>query len=635
MTGVDMGALLAVFIEESAEHLSSIEESLLALERSPDDASLIGSTFRAAHSIKGGCGIFGFADAQRLTHAMENLLAKLRDGSLRSSTEIIATLLASKDVLERTLATERSREPAPSDLDETIAALQSLMPHEERAARVSDATAAMLAEGFGIFDDEPATPAANAESAENPMSGASPTALPAKPEDPADEAPMTISPARAGESIAVGPSDARPTKANAPAPTVRVDTDKIDRMINLVGELIIAHSMIAASVDDPSKDAAHRLRNGIATLGRNMRELQDRVLSVRMVPVGTVFNRFPRLVRDTAQRLGKKVELTIEGAATEIDKSMVEKIVDPLTHLVRNALDHGAEAPEDRLAAGKPEQAHIAISAFHHGGNVVIEVRDDGRGLDTERIRQKAIKMGLLPLDARPSVEDLHALIFAPGLSTASQVSDISGRGVGMDVVKSNVESLNGTIVFSSTPGQGSCVRVRLPLTMAILDGLTVRVGERMFVLPLASVVESFRPRADQLRTVLGKGEVVRSRGLTIPLVRPEWVLDAESEQRDAARAVVCILDAGQSQVALLVDELVGQCQAVVRPLERNYRKVDGVTGATVLGNGTVALILDIAAIARKAVGRSHAFSAGASEPPIAEPQRGLDARHALEGAAQ
>ncbi len=699
MSTFDTSSLMGAFFDEAEEHLVNMEESLLALEHTPDDRGLLDAVFRAAHSIKGGCGVFGFNDVLRFTHALENLLQRVREGRIAIG-PLTELLLRAKDVVADLVVAARDGGAPPEAMAEMLGEIEEVTPaasieasHDPDILRIL----AMSAVGGGIFSSAP--PAAQTytvrfePAADVLAKGLDPvlalealaelgavsrvalddTALPSlddldpghsylrwsitlctnasesrirdvfaffdaptvvevekvTPAVPAlriievPEAPReAVSEPTAAEvpvaAPAVAPPVAGPTPKPAPdepvhaaeaagpaqraasaRPTVRVDTEKIDKIINLVGELIIAHSIVTSAMTDGSQDATVRLRQGVTAFGRSMRELQDRVLSVRMVPIGTVFNRFPRMVRDTAGALGKQIEFVTEGGATELDKAMVEKIVDPLTHLVRNAVDHGIESPTDRKAAGKSEEGRLVLRAFHQGGSVVIEIRDDGRGLDTERIRRKAVSMGLLAESAVPTEEELHALIFAPGLSTAQKVSDVSGRGVGMDVVKSNIESLNGTVRFTSKPGEGCKVTVRLPLTMAIMDGLSVRIADQIFVLPLSGVVESFRPKRDQVHPVLGSGEVVRARGETIPLIRPATVLGVDTDERDPSRAIVCILDAGLMRVALLVDELVGQTQAVVRPLEQNYRRIDGVMGATVLGDGGVALILDIAAIAR------------------------------------
>jgi two-component system chemotaxis sensor kinase CheA len=388
---------------------------------------------------------------------------------------------------------------------------------------------------------------------------------------------------------------------------VRVDTEKIDRLINLVGELVISHSMIAAAAEDRSAAGERRLREAIASVERNLDELQYRALSVRMVPMQAVFARLSRLVRDTASSLGKDVALQLEGKDTEVDKEIVEKLADPLTHLIRNGIDHGLELPEVREAAGKPRTGTILVRARHQGGDLLVEVVDDGAGLNTERIRDKARSLGLIAADAEPSDDELHGLIFAPGFSTAKAVSDVSGRGVGMDVVKRNVEALNGAIHFESSRGEGSRFELRLPLLSSIIDGLVLRVGRQMFVLPLVPVLESLRPSAAQLGSVLGQGEVVCVQDHSLPLVRLHAMFGIEGAETNPTRAVVCVVEAENSRAALLVDELIAPARIVVKPLEKNFRRVGGVMGGTILGDGSVALIIDVPALLRAATGRNRA----------------------------
>jgi two-component system, chemotaxis family, sensor kinase CheA len=422
-----------------------------------------------------------------------------------------------------------------------------------------------------------------------------------EPEAPARRPPPMTPAAAAAKSPAPTPA------AGAPAhSTVRVDTEKIDRLINLVGELVISHSMIAAAAEDRSAAGERRLREAIAAVERNLDELQYRALSVRMVSMQAVFARLSRLVRDTASSLGKDVALRLEGKDTEVDKEIVEKLADPLTHLIRNGIDHGIEPPDVREAAGKSRTGTVLVRARHQGGDLLVEVIDDGGGLNTDRIGEKARSLGLIAADADPSDEELHALIFAPGFSTAKAVSDVSGRGVGMDVVKRNVEALNGAIHFESERGQGSRFELRLPLLSSIIDGLVLRVGRQMFVLPLVPVLESLRPSAAQLETVLGQGEVVCVQGHSLPLVRLHAMFGIEGAETNPTRAVVCAVEAENSRAALLVDELISPARIVVKPLEKNFRRVGGVMGGTILGDGSVALIIDVPALLRAASGRGR-----------------------------
>ncbi|WP_277189333.1 chemotaxis protein CheA [Caballeronia sp. BR00000012568055] len=393
---------------------------------------------------------------------------------------------------------------------------------------------------------------------------------------------------------------ARPqAAASAEGSSIRVGVEKVDQLINLVGELVITQAMLAETTSAFDPALHDRLFNGMAQLERNARDLQEAVMSIRMMPMDYVFSRFPRLVRDIAGKLGKEVELVTFGQATELDKSLIERIIDPLTHLVRNSLDHGIETVEARRAAGKPTTGQLVLSAAHHGGNIVIEVSDDGAGLRRDKILAKAQKQGLAVSDSM-SDEDVWQLIFMPGFSTAEQVTDISGRGVGMDVVKRNIQSMGGHVEIMSRQGAGTTTKIVLPLTLAILDGMSVKVGNEIFILPLNFVMESLQPVADDIYTVANGERVVRVRGEYLPLVALHQVFDVDGARTEPTQGIVTILQTEGRRMAMLIDELVGQQQVVVKNLETNYRKVHGISAATILGDGSVALIVDVAALNRE-----------------------------------
>ncbi len=381
--------------------------------------------------------------------------------------------------------------------------------------------------------------------------------------------------------------------------SIRVDTEKIDKLINLVGELVITQSMITDLGEKFTIDQLSVLQERIVQLERNTRELQERVMSIRMMPIGSAFHRFPRLVRDLAGKSGKHIQLVMSGEETELDKTLIEAIGDPLTHLVRNSADHGLETPDERLAEGKPERGTIRLHAYHDGGNICIAVEDDGRGLNREKIVAKAIERGVIADGFTMSDEEVYQLIFRPGFSTAETITDVSGRGVGMDVVKRNIEGLGGSVSIQSTPGKGSCLTLKLPLTLAIIDGMTVRVGEDNYIIPLITVTESIRPKPTDLQRIVGKGEVVNLRGEWVPMVRLYEVFQVTPDYTDPAQALLVIVEAEGRRVAVLVDELTGQQQVVIKSLEQNYRKVEAISGATILGDGHVALILDVPGLAK------------------------------------
>ncbi|MDR5830046.1 chemotaxis protein CheA [Caballeronia sp. LP006] len=393
---------------------------------------------------------------------------------------------------------------------------------------------------------------------------------------------------------------ARPAAAaSAEGSSIRVGVEKVDQLINLVGELVITQAMLAETTSTFDPALHDRLFNGMAQLERNARDLQEAVMSIRMMPMDYVFSRFPRLVRDIAGKLGKDVELVTFGQATELDKSLIERIIDPLTHLVRNSLDHGIETVEARRAAGKSTTGQLVLSAAHHGGNIVIEVSDDGAGLRRDKILAKAQKQGMQVSESM-SDEEVWQLIFMPGFSTAEQVTDISGRGVGMDVVKRNIQSMGGHVEIKSREGAGTTTKIVLPLTLAILDGMSVKVGSEIFILPLNFVMESLQPVAEDIYTVANGERVVRVRGEYLPLVALHAVFDVENARTEPTQGIVTIMQTEGRRFAMLIDELVGQQQVVVKNLETNYRKVHGISAATILGDGSVALIVDVAALNRE-----------------------------------
>ena len=424
---------------------------------------------------------------------------------------------------------------------------------------------------------------------------------PGAPQEAGAGAATVIQAPAAGTRPAGGAARAGEAKAaQMESTTIRVAVNKVDQLINLVGELVITQAMLAQNSQGLDAAQYQQLLAGLADLDRNTRDLQESVMSIRMIPMATVFSRFPRMLRDVANKLGKKVELVTQGEATELDKGLVEKITDPLTHLVRNSVDHGIEAPADRLAVGKSEHGTITLSASHQGGSIVIEVRDDGKGMSREKILRKARERGMDVSDSMPDSE-VWQLIFAPGFSTAEVVTDVSGRGVGMDVVKKNIAALNGSVEIDSAEGYGMRVAVRLPLTLAIMDGMSVGVGNEVYILPLSSVVESFQVNADDVSTVAQGSQLVKVRDEYMPVISLEKVFQVPRHGEDKTSTIMVVVESDGSRIALLVDELLGQHQVVVKNLETNYRKVANVSGATILGDGTVALILDTSSLVRRA----------------------------------
>ncbi|HVZ32871.1 MAG TPA: chemotaxis protein CheA [Polyangiaceae bacterium] len=631
-----------LFAEEAAELLADFEQALLLLESLPDDTELLNRVFRCAHTLKGNSKILGFEIVALFTHELENLLDRLRKQELMVTQSVADTLLASLDVLKALVAEvaggpahdAKARELASMRIGALVAELQAELvpatpvaplefpPLEGDAATAPVALAPAHAPVAGDAAAAPAPPSPAPRSgpvhAEAPgvhpdraqaESAALNRAQEQRAEQPSGGAAGGPAAPKPAEAAAASARERRAGAAEAESSSVRVPIDKLDRLINLTGEVVIAQSMIAQLVTDLTPERVSMLQEVVAQMDRHCRELQERMLNARMFPIKTVFARFNRMVRDLAAATGKSLVLETSGEETELDKTVIERISDPLTHLVRNAIDHGAELPEERRARGKPEQVRIRLAAYQRSGNIFIDVADDGRGLNRDKIRKKAVSAGLIADNAQLSDDQLDALIFHPGFSTADQVTEISGRGVGMDVVKRNVEALRGSISILSTPGEGTCFRVKLPLTMAILDGLGLRVGSEIYLVPLVSVVESLQPRASDVTNIANVGEVVEVRGEYLPLIRLHELFQLTPIYAAPHEGLVMVLDDGVQRVALQIDELLGQYQVVIKSLETNFQVIPGIAGATILGDGSVALILDTGHLTTLA--RSHAKHSG------------------------
>ncbi|EMF5052314.1 TPA: chemotaxis protein CheA [Serratia marcescens] len=657
---MDISDFYQTFFDEADELLADMEQHLLELDPLAPDIEPLNAIFRAAHSIKGGAATFGFSVLQETTHLLENLLDGARRQEMSLSTEIINLFLETKDIMQEQLdAYKTSQQPDAESFEYICQALRQLaleaqQQQEAPAAQpavqqpaVKPAAAPAAIEGGmrislnGLKASEiplMLEELGNLGEVKDPhqtehsldvtlLTSASEDDISAvlcfvlEPEQISFSTPTQSEPAIAEanlpEAVAVSepapvpvanaaPPAAKPAAAPAEAPkarakasestSIRVAVEKVDQLINLVGELVITQSMLAqrSGTLDPVNHGD--LLNSMSQLERNARDLQESVMSIRMMPMEYVFSRYPRLVRDLAGKLNKQVELTLQGSSTELDKSLIERIIDPLTHLVRNSLDHGIEEPATRIAAGKSAVGNLVLSAEHQGGNICIEVIDDGAGLNREKILAKAASQGLAVSDSM-SDEEVGMLIFAPGFSTAEQVTDVSGRGVGMDVVKRNIQEMGGHVEIRSQAGKGTTIRILLPLTLAILDGMSVKVNDEVFILPLNAVMESLQPQAEDLHPLAGGERVLQVRGEYLPLVELYRVFEVEGAKTDATQGIVVILQSAGRRYALLVDQLIGQHQVVVKNLESNYRKVPGISAATILGDGSVALIVDVSAL--------------------------------------
>ena len=713
---IDLSQFHAVFFEESFEGLDVMENALLDIQPEDPDAELINSIFRAAHSIKGGSGTFGFTQVSEFTHILETLLDKIREGEEKIEPESVDLFLQSVDCLRAMLeALQAEADVDTTRADELSAMFQAILDGASAASVAGSVVAPVVAEE-NQADATEATAEAEAE-AESATSGyqisfkpegdmlrggndpvrmirelATMGDLSSSPDDGAlpaladleadkvylswqmqllgdveeedvrevfewveDECELDISPlgetaaavaepaAEAAEAVveaaateaeaeedtasvdadkvrkaeaagtklvmpSAAPADAAkaPAKAPARAPvragkveasSIRVGIDKVDSLINLVGELVITQSMLGqmgGAGEVITDDHIANLREGLVQLEQNTRELQDSVMRIRMLPISFTFNRFPRMVRDISMQLGKQVNLEMHGEQTELDKTVMEKISDPMVHLIRNALDHGIETPEERIAAGKPAAGTIVLNAYHQGGNIVIEMIDDGSGINTDKLLAKARANGMVGENEQLNQEQKLDLLFAPGVSTVEEVSDLSGRGVGMDVVRRNIQELNGSVEVETEVGTGTTFRIRLPLTLAILDGQLVTVADQTYIFPLVAISESLQIDRERVSNVAGGSDVYNLRDEYIPILTLDSLFGLRTESLSYEESLLVVVETEGMKVGVVVDDLMAQQQVVIKSLEENYTRVLGVSGATILGDGTVAMIIDV-----------------------------------------
>jgi two-component system, chemotaxis family, sensor kinase CheA len=690
---IDMAQFHQVFFEESFEGLDAMESGLLNLDLGDVNVDDINTIFRAAHSIKGGSGTFGFTSVSDFTHVMETLLDEMRDGRRPVTQPAVNVLLGSVDCLREMLqAIQEGKDVDAASVSSHKQALDSELQYPSSAASdpFAASTPSAISQALSVaepssFSSEPigwsiafsphlsmlksgnepvrmfrelaalgelvvtadlqgvpdlyqlnpedcylswkldvagAVPEAEVDDifawvedscdlAKSPVYGDAVMPSEAIPEIGTE----TKSFAAHGSNLSETPlAEKRDTAVVAEqkkeeqkaavkgSSSIRVDTSKIDTLINMVGELVITQSMLSLIGEHFEINKLDQLKNGLSQLERHTRELQESVMNIRMLPISFVFSRFPRLAHDISSKLGKKIELKLVGEHTEVDKTVVELISDPLVHLVRNSLDHGIEMPDVRRTAGKSETGTVTLEAYHRGGNIVIEVRDDGKGLDKDKLRAKAVEKGLIEPDALLTDKQCFELIFMPGFSTAEKLTDISGRGVGMDVVRKNIQALGGNIEIISELGIGTTMSIHLPLTLAILDGQSIAVGDETYIVPLGSIIESLNIREDKINKVAGKGETFMLRSEYLPIIRMHEIFNVPSARATKLTDGLLVVVEGQGvRCGLFVDDLLGQQQVVIKSLEANYRRVEGISGATILGDGSVALILDIPGLVRLA----------------------------------
>lgn len=585
--------LLAGFIEEAFEHLESIEVNVLELEQSPDDLDIINNIFRPFHTIKGVSGFLNLKTINRLAHATENLLDDVRNGKRAMDSAVIDIVLTVGDVLKSMVANikevlegglERYRE---TDISGFLAEITRLQQGEEEGAAPEASVAPSLPAGAVGEAEEAGDEEAEEEEAAASAPSSGPTA-------PAGAAAAGRRPPPGGGGAARPGAGGEATQKKISS-SIKVDVEKLDALVNAVGELVIMQSLVRQN-KLVSRIADPKLTKDFSQLSRITSELQRTAMSMRMVPIKQTFDKMIRLVRDLSKKTGKKVDLVMEGAETEIDRNMVDSIYDPLVHMMRNSVDHGIQLPADRVKCGKPETGRVSLRAYQKGGSMVIEIEDDGEGLHTRKIQQKARERGLIGEADNLSDFELNNLIFLPGFSTADKITDVSGRGVGMDVVKKAVEKLRGKVEVQSQPGKGSLFMIRLPLTLAIIDGIIVRVGAERYIIPTIAIQESMHPERKNYNTVHGRGETLLVRGALVPIIRLYDVFGVEPTYTDPCEAIVVVVENEGRRRALMVDELLGKEEVVIKSLG-GLQDVQGVAGGTILGDGRVGLILDLAGV--------------------------------------
>ncbi len=678
---IDLSQFHGVFFEESYEGLEIMESELLNLDISNPDIDSINKIFRAAHSIKGGGGSFGFNEITSFTHVLETLLDEIRSGKRNINKDELTLLLSSVDCIRDLMSNAKDKtdvdhdqiqsvqndleralgnEPTSKDKtnnDESISEQDSNSSSEWHIGFIPDhhifqtgndpmrmfreleeygelvtsvnisklppfdeydleecylswdlvlkteVDESQIREVFAWVEDDCVL---NIEQQKSPISSQEEVEVGVEvqeadeTENSANKQPQAVPDTqdrRAGDRRKSQDRRATDRRGGSETTSIRVNIDKIDTLINMVGELVITQSMLNQFSENFDIKDVEKLGEGLKQLERNTREIQENVMQIRMLPISFSFNRFPRLVHDLSSKLAKKIELKMVGENTELDKTVMEKIGDPLVHLVRNSIDHGIEMPEDRLAAGKSETGVIELNAYHEGGNIVIEITDDGKGLNKEKILQKAIDRGLIKEGESLPDNMVNDLIFRPGFSTADVVSDVSGRGVGMDVVRRNIHDLGGVVELKSTEGVGSTFSIRLPLTLAIVDGQLVRVGDQTYIIPLISIMESLQISSSEINSVAGKMELYRLREDYIPIIRLHNVFSIEPDSKELEQGLLVVVESEGHKAGIFVDDLLAQQQVVIKSLETNYKKIAGISGATILGDGTVAMIIDISGL--------------------------------------
>lgn len=586
---IDDIEIVKEFLAESHDHLEDVESKILQLEENPEDVDIINSIFRPIHSMKGSAGFLGLKDIGKVSHELETLLDEARKAKIKITSEIIDILYEGVDILKKL------REAVTKKVDNKDASVDAIDYHP------------LLSKISTILGHSP-HPVQQTDTQINPPKERHlGEILLEKGDISKDELEMALQEQQDGkrlDEILVEKGIITPEKITGAlkiqsaigkpsSETVKVDTQKLDNLVNLVGELVIANALISAALGNSNNDTNKNLSH----LNKIVKDIQDQVMCMRMVPLKSTFQKMARLVRDVSAKVGKKVRLEISGEDTELDKTVIEEIGDPLVHIIRNSIDHGIEPQNERLAKGKPAEGLVRLNAFHRGGNIVIEIEDDGKGLCKEKILMKAIEKGLVEENASLSDQQIYNLIFAAGFSTAEKVTDVSGRGVGMDVVKKNVERLRGKVEISTVEGKGTKISIKLPLTLAIIDGMIVQVGTEKYIVPMLSIEESIRPKKEDISTVQQRGELINVRGSLLPMVRLHNLYNVQPKKMNPWEALILIVEGEGRRCGILVDDLLGQQQIVIKSLGEQFRNIRGISGSAILGDGRIGLILDVGGI--------------------------------------
>ncbi|MDO8139958.1 MAG: chemotaxis protein CheA [Candidatus Brocadiales bacterium] len=592
------------FLVESSDHLDDVESKILQLEENPEDTDIINSIFRPIHSMKGSAGFLGMKDIGKVSHELETLLDEARKAKIKVTPEIIEILYEGIDILKKLremVAKKVDNKDAVTDVIDYQPLLSKISVALQRNQNNVETGLKPVSTSQDDVEDIPPEPKKLGEILLETGDVSQDQLDVALQEQGKPLGEILIekgitTPEKVDNALKI-----QATTGKRTSETVKVDTQKLDNLVNLVGELVIANALMNEVLGSANNTNTSTNKN-LSQLSKIVKDIQDQVMSMRMVPLKATFQKMARLVRDVSIKAGKKVRLEVSGEETELDKTVIEEIGDPLVHIIRNSVDHGIEPQDERVAKGKPTEGLVRLNAFHKGGNIVIEIEDDGKGLCKDRILKKAIEKGLVEENASLSDQQIYNLIFAAGFSTAEKITDISGRGVGMDVVKKNVERLRGKVELSTVEGKGTKISIKLPLTLAIIDGMIVQVGNEKYIIPMLSIEESIRPSKEHISTVQHRGELLNIRGSLLPIVRLHNLYNVKPKKINPWEALILIVEGEGKRCGVLVDDLLGQQQIVIKSLGEQFRNVRGVSGSAILGDGCVSLILDVGGIMNMAL---------------------------------